>query len=193
MNQDLLRQRRNLIAVSAVLLLFDFADVRITKVGVLGTDLLVGNVEVLMVCAWLLWAYFLLRYYQYWRAEEKQPMRRALWQQFRRMKDAYWKKRYAEKYPYVEGQVADFERKEFLTYGYSFKTYDPQNTRSISLLQFEPIAVWRYIAWRVLTFLHVVVQTHHATDHMLPFVIAIAAPIVTFAPPFVEYLSVRSA
>ena len=52
MNADLLRQRRNLIAISMVLLLFDFAKVNIAKVNVLGTDLLVGNAQVLMFFAW---------------------------------------------------------------------------------------------------------------------------------------------
>ena len=51
MNADLLRQRRNLIGISAILLIFDFANVRIAKVSLLGTKLLAGNVQVLAVCA----------------------------------------------------------------------------------------------------------------------------------------------
>ena len=69
MNADLLRQRRNLIGISAILLIFDFANVRIAKVSLLGTELLAGNVQVLAVCAWVIRFYILIRYYQYLRAE----------------------------------------------------------------------------------------------------------------------------
>lgn len=77
MNADKLRQRRNLIAISVLLLVFDFAEVKVSKVSILGTELLVGNVQILVVCAWVLWAYFFLRYYQYWRLESEQRIRKA--------------------------------------------------------------------------------------------------------------------
>ena len=91
MNVDLLRQRRNLIAVSGVLLVFDFAQVKIVKVSVLGTELLVGNVQVLMFCAWVLWAYFTLRYYQYWRVEPNKYIRNSFIKQLEKYARSYSK------------------------------------------------------------------------------------------------------
>lgn len=69
MNTDLLRQRRNLILISGGLLLFDFANVSVAKISVMGTELLIGNAKVIAYFAWAMWCYFLLRYYQYLRAE----------------------------------------------------------------------------------------------------------------------------
>jgi hypothetical protein len=77
MNPDLLRQRRNLIAISTFLVLFDVANVQIAKVSLLGNELIIGNVRVLIYSAWCLWGYFLLRYYQYWRAEPDQHIRKS--------------------------------------------------------------------------------------------------------------------
>jgi hypothetical protein len=77
MNPDLLRQRRNLIAISAFLVLFDIANIQVAKLSLLGNELIVGNVQVLIYSAWCLWAYFLLRYYQYWRAEPDQYIRKS--------------------------------------------------------------------------------------------------------------------
>ncbi|QLQ03885.1 MAG: hypothetical protein HZY77_15000 [Thiobacillus sp.] len=65
MTNDLLRQRRNLLITSIGLLLFDFAHMSVAKVSILGTELLVGDPIILKVFAWGMWAYFLLRYYQY--------------------------------------------------------------------------------------------------------------------------------
>lgn len=51
MTNDLLRQRRNLLITSIGLLLFDFAHMSITKVSLLGTELLVGDPIILKAFA----------------------------------------------------------------------------------------------------------------------------------------------
>lgn len=64
MDDGLSKSRRNLIIVSIILIVFDVAAVSITKVNVLGTELLVGNPIVVHVLLWILWAYFFIRYTQ---------------------------------------------------------------------------------------------------------------------------------
>ena len=56
------RRRRNLLIITVGLLLFEFADVDIAKVGLLGTELLVGKPKVIEYFAWVLWLYFFWRY-----------------------------------------------------------------------------------------------------------------------------------
>lgn len=176
MNPDLLRQRRNLIAVSMVLLIFDFANVKIGKVSVLGTELLVGNAQVLMLCAWLLWAYFLLRYYQYWRAEKANPIR-----------DSYKAA--------IANCSADFQR------GSRFSALHPTRAHAFLLrarspwayelfreayipelggrgeVDVYPIGRLRLATWKVRAAWHVLLHTPHATDHVLPFSLAAAAAV----------------
>jgi hypothetical protein len=178
MNQDLLRQRRNLIATSAILLVFDFAQVKITKVSVLGTELLVGNAKVLMVCAWLLWAYFFLRYYQYWRSEPSQRIRSS----FKQRLDAY-----ARSYTQVKaerdqyGQAYDdykITRIGIASWSYTLHGYDPVAGKA-KASHASTLPAWRLASWAFKSAMFVAFQTPHATDHVLPFALAIAAPIIT--------------
>jgi len=57
------------MGISIFLLIYDFAQVEVAKVGLLGTELLVGKPIVLVGFAWTLWAYFLFRYIQYFKDE----------------------------------------------------------------------------------------------------------------------------
>ncbi|HUW52385.1 MAG TPA: hypothetical protein VMV99_03045 [Rhodanobacter sp.] len=178
MNQDLLRQRRNLIATSAVLLVFDFAQVTITKVSVLGTELLVGNAKILMICAWVLWAYFLLRYYQYWRAEPDQHIRSS----FKKRLDAYARSyTKATAFQDAAGQGYDnykITRTGLASWSYTIQVYDPVKGNMKDGPVFA-LPAWRLAAWSLKSALFVGIQTPHATDHILPFALAIAAPVIT--------------
>jgi hypothetical protein len=64
MDDDLAKSRRNLIVLSVLLLIFDIASISIGKVSVLGTELVVGNAQILPTLLWSIWAYLLLRYVQ---------------------------------------------------------------------------------------------------------------------------------
>ena len=178
MNADLLRQRRNLIAISAVLLIFDFAKIKITKVSVLGTELLVGNVQVLMACAWVIWAYFLLRYYQYWSAEPDSHIRDTFNNRLDKYVRSYTK---ATGVQDLYGQVYEdyrISRTGFAQWTYILQGYSPTEG-SIKDGPTNSLPAWRLAVWSVKSAAFVCVQTPHATDHLLPFALAIAAPVVT--------------
>jgi hypothetical protein len=179
MNQDLLRQRRNLIAISAVLLIFDFAKVKITKVGILGTDLLVGDAHVLMMCAWLLWAYFFLRYYQYWRAEPEQHIRESFKKRLDTYARSYTKARAVQEA--TSGAVYDdyrISRTGRASWSYTLRQFDPVKGGINDGPTFR-LPVWRLALWSLKSAAFVGIQTPHATDHVLPFTLAIAAPVVS--------------
>lgn len=66
MNADLLRQRRNLLVTSLTLIAVNLAGATLkTDVSVLGTAVEFANPERIVWGAWVLWAYFLIRYWQY--------------------------------------------------------------------------------------------------------------------------------
>lgn len=174
MNQDLLRQRRNLIATSAFLVLFDIANVQVAKVALLGNELIIGNVQVLIYSAWCLWGYFLLRYYQYWRAEPDQHIRKSFANHF----DSLAR-------PYINAQLdrvgqADYGYKIVrtgLSWSYTLQDYDVESLTVVDS-KTSSLSLWRLCYWQLKSALHVGLQTPHATDHVLPFMVSIAAPVV---------------
>lgn len=171
MDDDILRQRRNLIAVSAALILFDFADVEVAKVGILGTDLVVGKPIVVVVFAWVIWAYLLPRYFQYWNREGGSPNREA----FR-----IYVKNAALRY----ARARNFPAREFGGMLYVFQERISVRVEHRDARVDKPLAVlipgWiRTWWWRVRALLHVALVTPHFTDHLMPFALAVAAPVVT--------------
>jgi len=74
MDDGILRQRRNLIGTSFALTLYYSAGIQLsTKVSYLGTEFSVERPEVLLYVAWFLWAYFGLRYWQYFSVCSQMP------------------------------------------------------------------------------------------------------------------------
>lgn len=70
MSEGLIRQRRNLISISCILIFLKFADVEITKLSFLGLDFSqFGNPSALYLAIWICFAYFSFRYYQYFSQE----------------------------------------------------------------------------------------------------------------------------
>ncbi len=174
MNADLLRQRRNLILISGGLLLFDFADVSVTKVSVLGTELLIGNARVLAYFAWTMWGYFLLRYHQYLNIEGDLGISKAIQSGFEGRARAYVLG--LLRIQQIMGSV-DFKRTG-VRWNYSVNEYDGSSggpreigKGSLPLLR----APW----WKAQSIYDVAIHTPKATDHVLPFLLALAAPIVS--------------
>src|SRR3989338_8065290 len=127
MDSDLLRQRRNLMMISGGLLLFDFANVTVAKVSILGTELLIGNVKVLIYCAWFLWGYF-----------------------------CFTRSGLRLKYSMMEYQTnigTDLEIEK-------------------GVLPLLKTAWWYAKSW-----FHIAAHTPKVTDHILPFLLAAAAPL----------------
>lgn len=177
MNPDLLRQRRNLIAVSAVLLVFDFANVTITKVSMLGTELMVGNAQVLMACAWVLWGYSLLRYYQYWKKEPDRLVLISFKQRFNN-----YARLFSSKYAPVPDGMGGFLDSPVIRWSglkltSVFKKYNIAEDTWIDKPVIS-VPLWNIVDWSVKSALFVCFQTPHVTDHVLPYVLAAAALIV---------------
>lgn len=69
MTAGLLRQRRNLIAVSVILFFYNLGGLKITKINILGNYIEVGNPSIFSFALWLFFTYFLYRYWLYFKEE----------------------------------------------------------------------------------------------------------------------------
>lgn len=175
MSPDLLRQRRNLIAISSVLIVFDFAQVSIAKINVLGTELLVGDARVLLFFAWMIWVYAFLRYYQYLRAEGDLKIAAA----FRggidsRLSQYVFSEIQKKSVSKISSERTGF-RWRYIVEDYDTKTGSVRPTHSGSL-PFRKV-LW----WGLRSAFEVAVHTPKATDHILPILLAIAAPVLKLA------------
>lgn len=177
MDEDILRQRRNLIAISTVLILFDFADVQIAKVGVLGTELVVGSPDVLILFIWTIWAYLLLRYYQYWRRDSRSFFIRTLYDKVRD-----YASRYSDRRSFKERHKLDSKSDLFIEapwdMRFSITNFTPKLGTSSEIFSMK-VPLWLVLYWKIKATIHFVVHTPHFTDHSLPFALALSAPIVT--------------
>ena len=174
MNSDLLRQRRNLMGISSGLLIFEYAKVSVSKISILGTELLIGDVKALAFITWTLWVYFFVRYYQYLKAEGDLGISITLRQNF------YWKasqfvlKRFNLKH--LNGEIKIQSNR--LRWEYSIAEYDP-SIGETRLTHSGKLPLLRTTWWRLQSLLHLVINTPKATDHILPPILAIAALIVS--------------
>jgi hypothetical protein len=66
-NAAFIRQRRSIITVSFLLLFVQLSKIQIENINLLGTTFKISDPSLFGLLLWVLWAYFLLRYYQYFR------------------------------------------------------------------------------------------------------------------------------
>lgn len=182
MDDGLNKSRRNLIVVSVVLVIFDVAAVSITKVSVLGTELLVGNPAVVHAFLWVLWAYLLVRYAQFLGAENDLGIRNAFLQKMDRLlihKIAETSQLQEPRWQANLGEIG-YSRltRTGLTWRQRLFRYEPSQGESVEL---TPASIPGYIVIFALfrASLYVAFMTPKATEHIFPLVLAIAAPIVS--------------
>lgn len=167
---NILRQRRNLVAMSCLLIIFDLAKVKVAKVGVLGTDLIVGDVRVLAISMWVVWTYFLLRYYQFWRLEAPHVSRAVLDMLQSYGSSYFWTK--------IDGGVNQpfLERSHWIR-GWVIQSASYAGGKKEVVASVE-VAAWRAFLWWIKAYIHTGLHTTHFTEHALPFVLAAATPVV---------------
>ncbi len=61
--QHFLKQRRNLIVVSLVIIFYEVADIEITQINILGNTALINNPEIVLYCIVAFFIYFNWRYF----------------------------------------------------------------------------------------------------------------------------------
>ena len=69
MSTGLLRQRRNIMAISILLPLYLFSGATFNKINILGNSVTLNNPKLITIFLIVLFFYFLLRYWQYFNEE----------------------------------------------------------------------------------------------------------------------------
>lgn len=67
-----IRQRRNIITISATILIVEWAGVHFTSLSAQGLTMTVDNPFVIHYALWILWGYWLYRYYLFYKESEGQ-------------------------------------------------------------------------------------------------------------------------
>lgn len=171
MTNDLLRQRRNLLIMSIGLLLFEFAHMSVAKVSILGTELLVGDPTMLKIFAWVLWAYFLLRYYQYLKSDNDAGIKQHADKHFKFLATQHVLR--ANGWKSLQGEVMISRQR--LHWRYTVFEMLSGDKVEVGQGELPLVRIWW---WKLRTYLHITVHTPKVTDHVLPFVLAIATPLV---------------
>ena len=173
-DEDMQKQRRNLILISVALIIFDFADVRIAKVGVLGTDLIVGNPKVLIVVAWITWLYFLLRYFQYWNSNNAQKIRRTYHDHLRS-----WSNRQAEIIDPNALHTRVISVDNFKAFKFTLVERIANTKAGMDSKVLKEFSLLETLRAKLRAIFHVAIVSPHFVDQIFPFVIALLAVIAT--------------
>lgn len=163
MSADLLRQRRNLLVTSLALTAIDLAGASLKKdVSVLGASLEFTNPERVIWGLWILWAYFLVRYWQYFNEEpnlgihqamERWINRQILWDEFD-MEHTHW---------------ISWRYGIFWTMLMQHKAWHEEECRKSDN---DPDSKLQKVSWTLRAFFSVATKTPRFTDYLLPFFVA---------------------
>ena len=176
MEEGFLRQRRNLMLLSGFLLLFRFADLEIEKMSILGTQLLVGRPDALRFSAWILWGYFFLRYFQYFRSEESKGLICII-----NEKTEYFSSQFVkDKVKKGSNDRLNLKKKSFLSWSYKLEYFDPTKGRPYEGEEI-PMPFFYMIIWRTRSVWHSIVEHTYFTDYIFPILVAFSALIFSIA------------
>lgn len=181
MDDNLSKSRRNLIIVSVLLIIFDVAAVSVAKVSVLGTELLVGNPKVVTLFLWVLWAYLLLRYLQQLGAQTDLGIYEKYVERMNHLLCEKMAQIGKREFPEWSGNLAEVGYqlldRHGLTWTQPVLKYDPQQGKQVELgILRVPAPIM--IASIVRSCSFVALATPKATDHILPLLLAVAAPLI---------------
>lgn len=146
----------------------------IAKVSILGTELLVGDPVMLKTFAWATWAYFLLRYYQYFKSESDAEIIRHAANYFKFLARQHVLKSTGR--TSLLGEIVLARRR--LRWGYTLAE-SPANVNGKIETGAFPLILGGW--WVLRAYLHVALHTPKVTDHVLPFALAVATPLVIAA------------
>lgn len=193
------RQRGSLIAASAILFFYESSGIRVDQITILGNTFPVANPTWVAAAVWLLWLYFLIRYYQYFRDLPKREFSEAWDGRFWHLLKTVTRRRFVREY-LLEGEVKGtpkFTLDEVVPvaegpgdWGFEVKGSVEYNTGNVfrrRTIDGEALLVPRRIMLltRVRAWLYVITHTRVGTEYLLPFIVA----LVPVAYPLYRHFS----
>jgi hypothetical protein len=170
------------MVASLVLAFYHWGQVHIRTVSALGAAVEIGRPAAVEHGLWLVWAYFLLRYYQYFRREPTQP-RKSEWQTYRDDSAKRWAERRGrgadDTDPWGQPRLSQvrFTRRSWFRWSASASTYDAPRAKleEVGRVDVGPFTVLRL---RLRALLAYVLRSSHFTDYWLPYLMAVAAAVL---------------
>lgn len=168
MSADLLRQRRNLLVSSLALTAIDLAGATLKKdVSVLGTALEFANPERVVWGLWVLWAYFLVRYWQYFNEEPDLGIHQGM---------EHWINRQ------ISWDEFDMEFQHWIMWRYGvfwtmLKQHKTWEAEQWTASENDPNNKLQKASWTLRAFFSVATKTPRFTDYLVPFFVA-AIPLL---------------
>ena len=172
MNPDLLRQRRNLILISGALFLSQLAEVSVKKISILGTELIIQNMEVFGLTVWIVWGYFLLRYCQHLQSEEDLKIRSSHRDYFQSTIREYAKPKFKS---FNSWNGIHIKRNSW--YEYICETESSPDVAGDAILTVEIPFLFIFIT-KIKSWWYVTINTPAITNYVLPIVVALSPLIL---------------
>jgi len=181
MSDSLLRQRRNLIISSLVICFLLYTNVEISKISIFSIVFRAPKPDELMSVLWLIWFYFLVRYYQYLVVEPAIGIKIEFARKFALLCSNVFLKRFIEKYAECNLNITDFspnnlKRKSFLEWELPIDIYDPIKGKKVEYEK-EIVRIHLMAPSFIKSAWYVFMHTPRFTDYAFPFILAVLTGI----------------
>ena len=184
MSPDLSRQRRNLLIISILIIIFAEGGVSIQGINFIGLNLEFKNFDIIYTALWVVFFYFLSRYYQYCREEPNlgifdsytEYLDHKCWQKIRTLSIVAIPtcEKYGGEYYFSKTEKTGFMKRKIKVYS-SRKDFGELVTKhfEISIVQFVPDIL--------LSLLNTLVNRKGISDYILPFIVSFCAFLYAFS------------
>ena len=182
-----IRQRRNLMVMSLVVLFAEIADLKIEKLSIFGSEATFGNPQTVKTALWILLIYWLVRYYQYFHDLGDTGLVGAIKAKRRQIVGARAFRRYFRDPSFTNMLVAQdgrtlyaYQRDHHVFRDFWFKvtgsleffiTSDPEQEVGTHESTEFSFTGWQLVAPTLLSAAHVFVRTKYFSEYILPFVL----------------------
>ena len=142
----------------------------------MGTSIEVGNPAALSFIVWVMWFYFFLRYYQYWSSEKDANILRDLYEMLQVQAFKYCNDKYKFSNNYGWDGSLSLVRERLFKWKMEKKDFEVGRGTFISDSFSVPIVLLMW--WSIKAFLGYCFHKKHMSEHVLPFILAICAPLI---------------
>ena len=183
MSLDLLRQRRNLMILSSILLFLKFAEIEISKFSIVGIEFSsFKNPNSIFIVLWIFYIYFAIRYYQYFLQEGFPHFKIIFFETIDRKSVNKIETIVKKKYPLNTRKDVTYSTLKQWGWEYSGQIeIGPEGVGGTHSENFKlKISRRKLFPEVVYSFYHVVVNRSAFTDYFLPILLAILALFYCF-------------
>ncbi len=163
-----IKQRRNLIGVSLLILFYKVGELSLTKINVLGNVSEIGNPKIVVASLFIFFVYFLWRYYTACR--EVRGITQFLGA------CTIWAETKAEKYAirkYFKNKIEDGSQLRLIERSFSSLKYRVYKNPSDPHSEGKDVKIkWYFLLMRSISWVHVILHTSKFSEYIIPYFLA---------------------